>query len=86
MSSSNQNEASEQEIIPFNHGSPSQILRPSFEPQTDETVHHASNFVIIEGGGATNVGKNRGLGKAKGINAGDVYDGNYGPFEFSHKE
>nr|POE81105.1 hypothetical protein CFP56_38027 [Quercus suber] len=51
MSSSNQNEASEQEIIPFNHGSPSQILRPSFEPQTDETVHHASNFVIIEGGG-----------------------------------
>ena len=51
MSSSNQNEASEQEIVPLNHGSPSQILRPLFETQTEERAHHAFNFIIIEGGG-----------------------------------
>ena len=46
-----QNKASEMEIVPLNHGSPSQILGPSFEPQTGERGHHASNFIIIEGGG-----------------------------------
>nr|POE60475.1 hypothetical protein CFP56_49153 [Quercus suber] len=55
----------------------SQILRPSSEPQADERAHHASNSIII----ATNAGKKRGRGKAKGINAGDgeikveIYDG-----------
>ncbi|XP_075648600.1 uncharacterized protein LOC142619395 [Castanea sativa] len=63
------NEVCEQEL--------SQILRPSSEPQTDEGAPQASNSIII----GTNVGKKRGRGKAKGINAGDgeieveIYDG-----------
>ena len=46
-SSFDHNEVSKQEIVPLNHGSPSQILRPSSELQTDEGAHHASNSIII---------------------------------------
>ena len=46
-SSFDHNEVSKQEIVPLNHGSPSQILRPSSELQNDEGAHHASNSIII---------------------------------------
>ena len=41
------NEVSKHEIAPLNHGSPSQILCPSSEPQTDERAHHSYNSIII---------------------------------------